>query len=76
MTPPAVGKDEHVVKAGETLYGIAKLYKLEVMDLVRWNNLNLQEGIKPGQVIKLKESQPVANDREAPQKKCRNCACG
>jgi membrane-bound lytic murein transglycosylase D len=35
--------------------------------LVRWNNLNLQDGIRPGQVIKLKESQPVETDREASQ---------
>jgi membrane-bound lytic murein transglycosylase D len=68
VTPPPVDKDEHVVKAGETLYGIANLYNLEVMDLVRWNNLNLQDGIRPAQVIKLKESQPVSTDREAPQK--------
>ena len=68
VTPPPVAKDEHVVKAGETLYGIANLYNLEVMDLVRWNNLNLQDGIRPAQVIKLKESQPVSTDREAPQK--------
>jgi membrane-bound lytic murein transglycosylase D len=68
VTPPAVDKDEHVVKAGETLYGIANLYNLEVMDLVRWNNLNLQDGIRPAQVIKLKESQPVSTDSEVPQK--------
>jgi membrane-bound lytic murein transglycosylase D len=68
VTPPAVDKDEHVVKAGETLYGIANLYNLEVMDLVRWNNLNLQDGIRPAQVIKLKESQPAETDRESPQK--------
>ena len=68
VTPPAVNKDEHVVQAGETLYGIANLYNLEVMDLVRWNNLNLQDGIRPAQVIKLKESQPVSTDREAPKK--------
>lgn len=50
---------EHIVKQGETLYAIAKQYNLGVMDLVNWNKLNLQEGIKPGQVIKLVDSQPV-----------------
>jgi membrane-bound lytic murein transglycosylase D len=64
---PPNEKGEHVVETGETLYGIAKLYSVEVMDLVRWNNLNLQDGIRPGQVIKLKESQPVETDREASQ---------
>jgi membrane-bound lytic murein transglycosylase D len=52
-------KGEHIVKQGETLYAIAKQYNLAVMDLVNWNKLNLQEGIKPGQVIKLIDSQPV-----------------
>jgi membrane-bound lytic murein transglycosylase D len=52
-------KGEHIVKQGETLYAIAKQYNLAVMDLVNWNKLNLQEGIKPGQVIKLVDSQPV-----------------
>jgi membrane-bound lytic murein transglycosylase D len=51
---------EHIVQAGETLYGIARQYKMGVMDLVNWNNLNLQEGIKPGQVIKL--SDPLQPD--------------
>ena len=44
---------EHVVQAGETLYAIAKQYGIGVMDIVNWNGLNLQEGIKPGQVLKL-----------------------
>lgn len=52
-------KDEHVVQPKETLYGIAKQYNVGVMDLVKWNNLNLQEGIKPGQVLKLSDAQPV-----------------
>ena len=68
VTTPVVDKDEHVVKQGETLYGIANLYNLEVMDLVRWNNLNLQDGIRPAQVIKLKESQPAETVQAAPQK--------
>jgi membrane-bound lytic murein transglycosylase D len=45
----------HTVKAGETLYGIARLYNLTVMDLVTLNNLKLQDGIHPGQVLKLAE---------------------
>lgn len=51
---------QHKVKAGETLYGIAKLYKLTVMDIVTWNDLNLQEGIKPGQVLKLSDGTVAA----------------
>jgi membrane-bound lytic murein transglycosylase D len=44
---------EHTVKAGETLYAIANMYQMGVMDLVRLNDLNLQEGIHPGQILKL-----------------------
>jgi membrane-bound lytic murein transglycosylase D len=59
--------DKHVVAAGETLYSISKRYNVGVMDLVNWNQLSLQEGIKPGQILKIKgeeqgaltESQPV-----------------
>ncbi len=53
---------EHIVKGGETLYGIANLYKLNVMDLVTLNNLNLQQGIQPGQILKLS-----ARNKEASQ---------
>lgn len=44
---------KHTVKAGETLYGIARLYNLSVMELVAANDLSLQEGIRPGQALKL-----------------------
>lgn len=50
----------HTVQTGETLYAIARQYNVGVMDLVNWNNLNLQVGIQPGQILKLSESQPVA----------------
>lgn len=42
---------KHIVGPGETLYSISKRYKVGVMNLVEWNNLNLQQGIKPGQVL-------------------------
>jgi membrane-bound lytic murein transglycosylase D len=48
-------KNEHVVMQGETLYAIAKEYNVSVMDLVSWNKLNLQEGIRPGQILKTVE---------------------
>ncbi len=50
-TPEAKG--EHKVLAGETLYGIAQQHTVSVMDLVTWNSLNLQDGIKTGQVLKV-----------------------
>jgi membrane-bound lytic murein transglycosylase D len=68
VTPPTENRGEHVVKAGDTVYGIAKQYGLGVMDLVTWNNLNLQEGIKPGQVLKLVESQSVEKAEQTAKK--------
>lgn len=44
---------QHIVAAGETLYAIAKRYQVTVMQLAEWNNLNLQVGIKQGQVLNL-----------------------
>jgi membrane-bound lytic murein transglycosylase D len=44
---------QHTVVAGETLYSIAKQYQVGVMEIVQWNNLKLEEGIKPGQVLSL-----------------------
>ena len=53
--------NEHVVQPKETLYGIAHTYNVGVMDLARWNNLNIQDGIKPGQVLKLSDGQTASN---------------
>jgi membrane-bound lytic murein transglycosylase D len=54
-------KHEHVVQPRETLYGIAHTYNVGVMDLAQWNNLNIQDGIRPGQVLKLTDGQTVTN---------------
>ena len=58
-------KTEHTVQTGETLYAIASQYELGVMDLVNWNNLSLQQSIKPGQVIRLTEPQPTPASEKA-----------
>lgn len=60
------GKETHTVKAGETLYAIARDYGVGVMDLVEWNSLNLQEGIKAGQVLKLRSPEQAAMASAAP----------
>lgn len=62
-----VSMQQHVVIAGETLYSIAKKYQLQVMQLVEWNNLSLSDGIKPGQILRLKnatgsETEPVSTE--------------
>lgn len=46
---------EHTVQQGESLFGIAKKYRLYVADLKKWNNI--ENGIvKEGDVLKLKET--------------------
>lgn len=47
--------DQHVVVAGETLYSIAKRYEVGVMQVAEWNNLSLSDGIKPGQILRLRK---------------------
>jgi membrane-bound lytic murein transglycosylase D len=58
--------DTHIVQPKETLYAIARQYNMGVMDLVNLNHLNLQESIKPGMVLRLKESAPVVENTPAP----------
>jgi membrane-bound lytic murein transglycosylase D len=67
IEPAPIPKMRHTVQAGETLYAIAKMHQIGVMDLVNWNNLDLQQGIKPGQVLKLSENQVIATSAK-PQK--------
>jgi membrane-bound lytic murein transglycosylase D len=59
-----VVKGTHIVQTGETLYSIARQNSVGVMDLVNWNGLNLQEGIKPGQVLNLFDNQYVTPNTE------------
>jgi membrane-bound lytic murein transglycosylase D len=59
VNPPPEKKTEHIVQPKETLYAIANMYHVGVMDLVNWNHLNLQEGIKPGQHLKLFDEEAV-----------------
>lgn len=60
---------EHVVQPKETLYGIAREYKIAVMDIVNWNKLDLTQGIRPGQVLKVREPEGFVSDEgDEPQK--------
>ena len=47
------GREEHVVRRGETLYTIAWRYGRDPRELARWNNLGDGSLIYPGQVIRL-----------------------
>jgi membrane-bound lytic murein transglycosylase D len=62
--PVAENPGQHVVQPKETLYGIARQYNVGVMDLVNWNGLDLQQGIKPGQVIRLTQPEEIAAHEE------------
>lgn len=43
----------HQVKPGETLYAISKNYGVNVTDLLSWNQLDINAGLKPGQYLKV-----------------------
>jgi len=43
----------HIVKAGETEYGIARRYRVDVDDLKRWNRI---DGLQPGQRLVIQSS--------------------
>ena len=57
-------KGSHVVKSGETLYGIAKLYDVRLGDLLLWNDLSLTDGIQPNQLLKIKAPEIVLEPEE------------
>lgn len=44
----------HVVQRGDTLWGIARSYKLNHRQLAVWNGLAEKDTLKPGQVLKLR----------------------
>jgi LysM repeat protein len=45
----------HVVRAGETLYGISRLYGLTVEQLRKYNNIGPNAAIQPGQKLNLSQ---------------------
>jgi membrane-bound lytic murein transglycosylase D len=54
QTPRATAPaSDHVVKRGECLDQIARIYGVKVEDLLRWNNLKLGQTIYPGQSLKV-----------------------
>lgn len=53
MSWDASPKDVYIVKAGDTLYGIAWRHGLDHRQLARWNNLGSGTFIRPGQAIRL-----------------------
>ena len=47
----------HVIKPGETLYAISKMYGVEVMEIVEWNSIDLRAKINPGEELVIKTVQ-------------------
>lgn len=66
---PYTGKNEtsavepnseyHIVKAGETLYGIGRMYKVSVDQIMKWNNLT-SSALNVGQKLLVKGSTAIA----------------
>ncbi len=44
---------KHRVRSGDSLWAIAKRYKVSTRDLVRWNQLNPRRYLRPGQHLKV-----------------------
>lgn len=47
------GTAQHTVQSGDSLWSIARKYKVKLNDLIRWNGLNHSAVIQPGQSIKI-----------------------
>lgn len=47
------GTVQHTVQSGDSLWSIARKYKVKLNDLIRWNGLNHSAVIRPGQSIKI-----------------------
>jgi membrane-bound lytic murein transglycosylase D len=43
----------HTVQQGDTLWGIARRYRIKMNDLMRWNNLHPASVLQPGQRLNL-----------------------
>lgn len=54
----------HTVVPGETLYAIAKIYNVEVTQLLTWNNLDITQPLKPGQQLSTIDTAPEVNQTE------------
>ncbi len=54
----------HTVVAGETLYAIAKIYNIEVTQLMTWNNLDITQPLKPGQQLSTVDTAPEVSQSE------------
>jgi len=59
LTPAGDGRYYHIVQSGETLVWIAKLYEVNLNDLMAWNGLTGSSIIHPGDQILLQVTPPM-----------------
>jgi peptidoglycan lytic transglycosylase D len=58
------GSDVHVVRPRDTVSAIAKLYGVSVGDVVRWNRLERQDSIRPGDRLRVTADLRQAAERD------------
>lgn len=58
---------EHVVRRGETLYAVSRLYGVPVQTLIAWNNLSKPEQLDVGQVLRVTAPEVVVEPLTPPQ---------
>lgn len=59
LTPASDGHYYHTIKSGETLSWIAKLYEINLADLMAWNGLDRESILHPEQKLLLLVSPPA-----------------
>jgi lipoprotein NlpD len=57
---PVARAGEHVVRRGETLYAVSRLYDVPVQSLIAWNNLSRPEQLEVGQILRVAAPGAVA----------------
>lgn len=59
-TNPNSGKPwiNHTVKADETIFRICKMYAIRPQDLLVWNGIEIEESVKPGQMLRIQTDYP------------------
>jgi len=53
IAAPVARPGEHIVRQGETLYAVSRLYNVPVRDLIVWNNLSRPEQLDVGQTLRV-----------------------
>lgn len=64
---------EYTVKKGDSLWAIARNYKLKVEDIKKWNDMS-DNSLKPGMVLKLKEPAEAAPETKAAEPETKETA--